>query len=317
MRKTLGIAALSSLVALAAAACGSSPEASSLGTVSSRSGTLSVAANSTTSFDGTYAANGAWARARVAYTPSTTMYEITTSQGTVVVRTGTAVDGRAEPTSRDPRAVGGVVQVAATDPEYDVLAGLLDALEAAGASATPSRVEAGSTLYAAAFFAAKSLGRVPSPSMATGTFSEPTSWPYPGYTSKADMPSELLGTEGLQNGSGSVTCCGPYTCADFDWNPGIGCDDWCAAGDGCNYRGWGSCGTAMFWPSGGCNSCPHSDSGEIKGHSLHGCNNGTCNVKCWESTPTHNGPASNFDYYGNHYYGSGGGEYGSGPNDSW
>jgi hypothetical protein len=316
MRRPLGIVALSSLVALAAAACGSSPEVSSPGTVTSGSGALSVGANTITSFDGTYTANGAWARARVAYTPSTTMYEITTSHGTVVVRTGTALDVRSEPSQQDPRAVDGVVQVAATDPEHTVLAGLLDALLAAGASATPSRVGQGSTLYAAAFYTAKSLGMVSS-SGKTDVLSMPTIWPYPGYTNKADMPSELVGVEGLQNGSGSITCCGPYTCVDFDWNPGIGCDDWCAAGDGCNVRGWGHCGTAMFWPSGGCNSCPHSDSSYIKSHSYHGCNNGTCNVRCWESTPTHYGPASNFDYYGNHYYGSGGGEYGSGPNDHW
>jgi hypothetical protein len=318
MRKSLVLVLASSLIVLGAA-CSSAPDSPSTGSAPSP---LTIAASSSTSFDATYTAGGVWAHARVAYTPSTTMYEITTSHGTVVVRTGTAIDGRAE-ASRvpDPRAVEGVVHVGLNDAERPVLSALLDSLLAAGASAHPTRVQAGSTLYAAAFFTASALGYV-TPSTKPGDFTKPTIWPYPGYYSKDDMPPELKVADGLQNGSGGTPCCGPFTCYNADWNPNQagGCDDWCAAGDACNAWGWsayGGCGTAFWWPSGGCNSCPHSDSGAIKTYDYYGHNTGTCSVNGYDPTPSHYGPASNFDYYGNYYFGSGGGEYGSGPNDHW
>jgi hypothetical protein len=282
-------------------------------------GALTVAAHTTTSFDATYRLGSAWVRAQVAYTPSTTLYELRTSNGTYVVRTGTALRGDEEAAAlADPRRVDGVLMLRPTDPEYSLVAGLLDALIAAGASARPSPAQAGSTRYAAAYFAARALSQVPAgqPPQAAGEPARPTEWPYPGYSRRDDVPAELrVRVSGQQNGNGAVTCCGPYTCANADWNPGISCDDWCAAGDFCNYRGWGNCGTAMFFPGGGCNNCPHSDSRTIRSYSVHGCNNGSCSVGCWEPTPTHYGPASNFNYYGNYYYGSGGGEYGTGPND--
>jgi hypothetical protein len=279
-------------------------------------GNLTVTAHSATAFDATYHLGSAWVRAEVAYTPSTTFYRIWTSNGTEVVRTGTALRGDQDAAlAADRRRVEGVLQLAPTDPEYALVTGLLDALIAAGADSKPSAAQAGSTQYAAAYFVARALGRVPLVQAGEAP-SRHTEWPYPGYYRRDDVPAVLrVQVDGQQNGSGSITCCGPFTCANADWNPGIICDDWCAAGDFCNYHGWGNCGTAAFYPGGGCNNCPHSDSPTIKSYSLHGCNTGSCSVRCWEPTPTRYGPASNFNYYGNYYYGSGGGQYGSGPND--
>jgi hypothetical protein len=316
MRKSLVVVLMSSFVVVGTA-CSSPAGTSSTEASGTTAGALSVAANTSTSFDATFTAGAAWARARTEYTIATTLYEITTSQGTVVVRTGTGVDGRAEANRvADPRTVEGIVHVAAADPEHAILASLLDALIAAGASEDPTRVQAGSTLYAAAYFTASALG-LAAPTKHAGEFTRISSWPYPGFYSKDDMPTELVGTMGLQNGSTGVPCCGPFLCYDADWSPSEagGCDDWCAAGDACNAWGWGSCGTAFWWPSGGCNSCPHSDSAEIKTYDPSGYNNGTCSPRGYDPGTTHNGPASNFDAYGNSFFGSGGGEYGSGPND--
>jgi len=308
------IMTLASSLFLAAAGCGSTPESGQ--GASTATSALRIDTNTTTRFDATYTAGSAWARARVAYTPSTTMFEITTSHGTVIVRTGTAVDGRVEASRpQDPRTVEGVVRVASTDPEFAVISGLLEQLEASGASSHPTPMQAGSTLYAAAYYAARSLGIA----VASGRVGVPgiqSEWAYPGYYSTADVPAELrLAAGDVQNGRNTVTCCGPFTCYDADWNPSTSCDDWCAAGDACNAWGWGSCGTASFYPGGGCNSCPHSDSAEIKTYSPSNDNNGSCSVDGWEPGTTHDGPASNFDQYGKSFFGSGGGEYGTGPND--
>ncbi|HLK11357.1 MAG TPA: hypothetical protein VKW76_08245 [Candidatus Binatia bacterium] len=281
-------------------------------------GGLTIQQSSVTAFDATYRRGDAWARARVAYSPTSTFYEITTSTGTVVVRTGTALDATRDAPPADPRRQDEVVRLSAADPEYPLVAGLLDGLLAAGASPTPTAAETGSTLYAAAYFAAKALGRTPPPTPPDAAVRPAPSglWPYPGYYDYAQMPAELVASVGgEQNGPGNHSCCGPYTCVDGDWNPTFSCDDWCAAGDMCNAHNWGNCGTAMYCPGGGCNCCPHSDSSGIRGSSYHGCNNGTCSPKCWEPTPTHYGPASNYDYYGNVYFGSKGGEYGSGGDD--
>jgi hypothetical protein len=279
---------------------------------------LTIAANSTTSFDATYRLGSDWARAHVEYTPSTTMYEITTASGAVIVRTGTALSAASgAPVPADSRRVDEVVRLSPDDPEYAVVSGLLDALLASGATPRPTALQAGSTLYGAAYFAAVALGQTPKHNGPT-TFVRPSAWPYPGYVHRSDLPAELrVQIDGEQNGRGSMGCCGPYNCVDADWTNQTSCDDWCAAGDFCNTWGWGGCGTAMWWPSGGCNSCPHSDSSTVRSYSLDGCNNGSCGVSCWEPTPTHYGPASNFCYYGNYYFGAGGGEYGSGPDDGW
>jgi hypothetical protein len=70
------------------------------------------------------------------------------------------------------------------------------------------------------------------------------------------MPEELRLVH-AQNGNGMITCCGPFECGGCDWSGSIACDDWCAAGDHCNkYHPGSGCGTAMFWPAGGVNSCP-------------------------------------------------------------
>ena len=316
MRKSLVVALMSSFIAVGTG-CSSPPGTPTAEATGVTAGALSVAANTATSFDATFTVGDTWARARTEYTIATTLYEITTSQGTVVVRTGTAVNGHDEANRvQDPRTVEGIVHVAATDPEHAILSSLLDALIAAGASEDPTRIQAGSTLYASAFFTANALG-LAVPTKHAGEFTRISSWPYPGFYSKDDMPKELTGTMGLQNGSGGTPCCGPFLCYDADWTPSMagGCDDWCAAGDACNAWGWGSCGTAFWWPSGGCNSCPHSDSAEIKTYSPSNDNNGSCGVNAWEPGTTHNGPASNFCQYGKSYFGGGGGEYGSGPND--
>ncbi len=316
MRNSLVVALVSSLMVIGVG-CGSTPQTTSTDSTGTVAGAMSVAANTSTSFDATIIVGSSWARARTEYTVATTLYEITTSQGTVVVRTGTAVDGRDEAKRvQDPRAVEGIVHVAGTDPEHAVLTSLLDGLIASGASEDPTRLEAGSTLYAAAYFTASALG-LAAPTKHVGEFTRVSSWPYPGFYSKDDMPTALKVADGLQNGSGGTPCCGPFLCYDADWTPSMagGCDDWCAAGDACNAWGWGACGTAFWWPSGGCNSCPHSDSAEIKTFSPSNDNNGTCGVKAYEPGTTHNGPASNFDQYGKSYFGSGGGEYGTGPND--
>jgi hypothetical protein len=298
---------------LALAGCGTATPT----TTAPGEGTFSIATNTVTDFDATFALGGDWARVRVAYTPSSTMFEITTSHGTTIVRTGTALSGKDLPVATDARIVDDVVMLQAGDPEYAVVHGLLQALLANGASASPDARAAGATIYAAAYFAARSLGLVAV--RAHGDFSPVTEWPHPGYRDKIDMPKELLVPEhvgGALNGSGGTTCCGPYECYHCEWNPGTSCDDWCAAGDFCNHWGWGNCGTAFYWPSGGCNSCPHSNSSTIKSYDVQGCNNGSCNKACndtysaWDDT--FNGPASNFCNYGSYYWGyQCGGEYGN------
>jgi hypothetical protein len=296
-------------VLVACTACGGGSEPSA--------GSWSVAANSTTAFDATYRLADAWARAKVAYTPSTTFFELTTSTGAVIVRTGTALSGKDVAVApEDPRRIDEVIRLAPSDADYALVSGLLDALIAAGASAHPTALEAGSTSYAAAYFAAKALGKVATRSQAEGAIL-PDSWPHPGYINKEDVPPELrVKVAGEQNGQGSTTCCGPYECYHCEWNPGTSCDDWCAAGDFCNHWGWGNCGTAFYWPSGGCNSCPHSDSSTIMSNDVQGCNNGSCSIACndtygaWDDT--FYGPASNFCNYGSYYWGyQCGGEYGN------
>ena len=233
------------------------------------------------------------------------------------MRSCTALSGQDLPAANDPRRVDDVVRLSAGDPEYAVVDGLVQALRAAGTTSTPTTKGAGATQYAAAWFAAKSLGLVPT--RARDDISPIVEWPHPGYINKFEMPKELLVPEhvgGANNGSGSSTCCGPYECYHCEWNPGISCDDWCAAGDFCNHWGWGGCGTAFYWPSGGCNSCPHSDSSTIKSYDVEGCNNGSCSIACndtysaWDDT--FYGPASNFCNYGSYYWGyQCGGEYGN------
>src|SRR5215469_9196121 len=127
-------------------ACGSSTEQNHEG-VASSPGSLDIAVNSVTSFDATYHLGGGWARAHVEYTPATTFFEVSTSQGTSVVHDGTALDGRQSPAGApDPRSVDGVVRLGAGDPEYPLVSGLLDALERAGATAFPTRSVAGTTM---------------------------------------------------------------------------------------------------------------------------------------------------------------------------
>src|SRR5579883_1169189 len=173
MMKRLSVLGVTVLVSSLAACAATRP------TPASSPGRLMIEQNSATAFDATYRRGEAWARARVAYSPTSTFYEITTSTGTVVVRTGTALDATRDAPPPDPRRQDEVVRLAAADPEYPLVAGLLDGLLAAGASPTPTGAETGSTLYAAAYFAAKALGRTPPcarPRAGSGPTPATTTW---------------------------------------------------------------------------------------------------------------------------------------------
>ena len=105
---------LSGLVWLVAACAGCARQGAVLPSAP-REG-LEIDVDTAFAFDATYAAGADWARARVEYTPRTTFYEITTSMGTTVVRTGTLLRGEA-PLS-DPRAEDDVVALLPGDAEY-------------------------------------------------------------------------------------------------------------------------------------------------------------------------------------------------------
>lgn len=244
---------------------------------------FTVAANTTTRFAATYAHDGQWIQARVEYTPSSTLYELKTSLGTTLVHEGTAFlheqgfqpDARTQPDGR--------LVLTQRDAEYALVTGLHAQLLGMGASERPTAREKGSTLYAAAYMTARVLGKVVDPASAEELaayegvdhvsaendaklreiFAQ-QKWPYPGYDDATLMPAELKLTDGAQNYNGGVTCCGPYACVGCDWSSSIACDDWCAAGDHCNqYHPGSGCGTAMFFPSGGVNNCPHSDASAV------------------------------------------------------
>jgi hypothetical protein len=241
---------------------------------------LEIASNTTTELDATLHDGAAWARVIVRYTPSTTYYELTTNRGPLVY-TGTeiafaagdpAVEASVRDILNDPRATeDGYVMLTAGDPEYDLVESLLDRLVAAGASASPTPAQKGTTLYAAAYTSARVLGMLQQ-EHTPGTHGlhedeMPATWPYPGYDDVKLMPTDLAPAGVTWN----QTCCGPNNCTNCEmYNWGYTCGDWCAAGDHCNARhAWGrrfpnggACGSIATWPG----HCPHQDSSKINAY---------------------------------------------------
>jgi hypothetical protein len=241
-----------------------------------------ITRNSATEFDATLHDGAAWAHIVVRYTPTTTYYELTTAQGPLAFA-GTeiafaagdpAIEASVRDILGDPRATeDGYVILAAGDPEYDLVEGMLDQLIVAGASASPTPEQKGTTLYAAAYTCARVLGMLqqthtPGTGGKYGGRHElPSSWAYPGYDDMKLMPSELAPIGVTWN----VSCCGPNNCTNCEmYNWGYACGDWCSAGDHCNarhsagrnYPNGGGCGSIATWPG----HCPHQDSGKINSY---------------------------------------------------
>ena len=260
------------LLALGCAALAACAVESPSPALNSQQGYLEVAAHSATRFDATYALGRGSARVEVEYTATSTRFELHTSLGSTLVREGSAFlrQGDWQP---DPRTgADGRLVLTPADAEYPLIHGLHQELLTLGAVPEPTPAQQGSTLYAAAYLTARLLGNIPADPDAPAAHEDHAHvdaapgarrWPYPGYADVALMPAELR-LPHAQNGSGSITCCGPYECGTCDWSGSIACDDWCAAGDHCNkYHPGSGCGTAMFWPPGGVNDCPHSNGGAI------------------------------------------------------
>lgn len=233
-------------------------------------GHLEVSAHSATRFAATYALGSDSARVEVEYTATSTRFELHTSLGTTLVHEGTAFD-RQDDGRPDPRTgADGRLVLTPADAEYALVYGLHQELLTLGAVPQPTPVQRGGTLYAAGYLTARLLGDI---LVEPGTLTSHEDselaaaarrWPYPGYSDASLMPEELRLVH-AQNGNGLITCCGPFECGGCDWSGSIACDDWCAAGDHCNkYHPGSGCGTAMFFPSGGVNNCPHSDGSAIK-----------------------------------------------------
>lgn len=241
-------------------------------TPGSRAGHLEVSAHSATRFEATYTLGPDSARVEVEYTATSTRFELATSPGSPLVREGTAFTLRDDWRPDSRTGADGRLVLSPADAEYALVYGLHQELLALGAVPTPTPAQRGSTLYAAGYLTARLLGDVPlEPEELTSHEShdsaevapEARRWPYPGYADVSLMPEELRLVR-AQNGNGLITCCGPFECGGCDWSGSIACDDWCAAGDHCNkYHPGSGCGTAMFWPSGGVNDCPHSNGGAI------------------------------------------------------
>ncbi|HEX5059430.1 MAG TPA: hypothetical protein VFV99_08730, partial [Kofleriaceae bacterium] len=141
--------------------------ACSSSTTTTPSSKLAIDRNNVTDFDATVREGPAWARVVVRYTPTTTFYELSTSYG-LLAFAGTevnfsagdpGVDQSVRELLADSRATDdGYVILAAGDPEYDLVEGLLDQLIAAGAVQSPTLEQKGTTLYAAAYTTARVLG---------------------------------------------------------------------------------------------------------------------------------------------------------------
>lgn len=221
----------------------------------SAAGKLSVEANSTTRFVARFERDADWARIDIVYTPGTTLYELTTSFGSApIVLTGTAPG---DPTGLDPRAKDGWVLLAKSASERPLIAAFHAALLNLGAKEHPSSREQGSTLYAAAYWTARTLDLVPA--------GQREVWPYPGFEVRDEVPLELR-TTGDQ--SAVSTCCGPISCACSSWDPS-GCGWNCKAGDTCNYYNLGNCGSICPW-----GQCPHNNGYHVNGQ--HGSPYGFC-----------------------------------------
>jgi hypothetical protein len=233
---------------------------------SPQEGHLEVSAHSATRFEATYALGSDSARVEVEYTATSTRFELRTSLGSTLVHEGTAFTLRDDWRPDARTGADGRLVLTPSDAEYALVYGLHQELLALGAVAEPSPAQRGSTLYAAGYLTARLLGDIPVAPDALTSHEDPADaapgaqrWPYPGYADASLMPEELRLVH-AQNGNGMITCCGPFECGGCDWSDSIACDDWCAAGDHCNkYHPGSGCGTAMFWPSGGVNDCPHSD----------------------------------------------------------
>lgn len=232
-------------------------------------GYFQVSAHSVTRFDATYAIGRDSARVEVEYTPTSTRFELSTSLGTTLVHEGTAFQLQDDWRPDARTGADGRLVLTPADAEYALVYGLHQELLALGAAPQPTPAQRGSTLYAAAYLTARLLGDIPMDAAASGgedhagLARETQRWPYPGYADASLMPDELRVQ--AQNGNGLITCCGPFECGGCDWVSSIACDDWCAAGDHCNkYHAGSGCGTAMFFPPGGVNNCPHSDASAIK-----------------------------------------------------
>lgn len=231
-------------------------------------GQLVVATWSVTRFDATYTLGRDSARLEVEYTPTSTRYELSTSLGTTLVHEGTAFMLRDDWKPDARTDAQGLLVLVPSDAEYALIYGLHQELLALGATAQPTPAQRGSTLYAAGFLTARLLGEIAGESVTSGEMDhaevapEALRWPYPGYADASLVPDELRVQ--AQDGSGWFPCCGPIECGGCDWSGSIACDDWCAAGDHCNkYHAGSGCGTAMYFPSGGVNNCPHSDGSAI------------------------------------------------------
>lgn len=247
---------------------------------------FAVMSNSTTAFDATYELGERWARVEVRYSPTTTLYRLTTSFGsTPLAYAGTQ---QADPTllgllTADGRQRDGFVELRGGDPEMEVVVGLWEALLAMGAEERPAPDARGSTLYAAAYTAARVLGLVHLRDPNEPGGDEPprdSSWPYPGYESQEMLPPELRAEPGQQSFL-NFHCCGPMNCTQCEYN-GAACDDWCAAGDFCHNGGYGSCGSICPGIS-----CPHSDSSTLNAYSSGPCNTRPKSFCYWNYGPSY------------------------------
>lgn len=261
-----------------------------------QSGSLSVTANSALMFDATYREGDDWVRVLVRYSPDTTFYNLTTSFGSIPLAYAGTAPGDHElinAVASDPRSDDGFLTLSARDPEYSIVQALHNALLQLGTTSRPTIAHKGTTLYGAAYTTARVLGKVhlipagdpsaeipmaPAPgqgrlpglSTLSPNMVEDIDWPYPGYDSYDMLPTELRAPTDNQNFA-NAHCCGPHTCKGGNYWGGTACDDWCAAGDSCNNRALGGCGTICPCSTPGC-GCPHSNSSRINSYTGGPCN---------------------------------------------
>jgi hypothetical protein len=263
------------LMILTAIGCNSAP------------GVLKVDQNIAAGFDATYSVHDQWARVQVGYKAAQDSiypgYTITTSFGSTLLHDGVFL--QAEPVT-DSRASGGWVVLTPNDPEYTVVHGLFNSLMELGVSPRPSPDEKATSLYGAAFAAARVIG-LDDMRMAYGMTQADFDqlalhnegyqvFPFPGHDGlTGDKLLALLaqitaiqGQDGVIPGLGQ--CCGwCNNCWRCDMLDHGACDDWCAAGDHCNQY-HSNCGTIATWPG----HCPHQDSSAINayGNPVNYCN---------------------------------------------
>jgi hypothetical protein len=263
---------------------------------SSAAETFSVTANNALLFDATYRSGDDWARVLVRYSPDTTFYNLTTSFSSVPLAYAGTAPGDHDLVALlqgDPRYDDGFLTLSANDPEYAMVSALHAKLLALGTTARPTLAHKGTTLYAAAYTTARVLGQVhlipdgsdpseipfaPPPGLAhmqnlasmSPDMVDDRDWPFPGYDSYDMLPNELLAPGDNQNFANNH-CCGPHNCKGGNYWGGTACDDWCAAGDSCNNRALGGCGTICPCSTPGC-GCPHSNSTRINSYTSGPCN---------------------------------------------